>query len=210
MTLYDKPVRTLMWGMVADLKLAKGDVRMGRMTARPPTGRGRSSSRALSAGCAGRGHGRPGRSRLLGAGVEPGDLLRDPLEDKPRVPAEMEKERHELHGRLEVLRARDEDAQHGAPEVPCGPAPEPEPPDHGPQGGDLRPAPPRGSELLGLSPEPPGEGQHAAAIALREVQAAQDRRVVREDLDGRTRRGEIEAPRGLIRVARPLNRVVLG
>ena len=40
MALYDKPVRTLMWDMVADLKPAKGDVRTGRITARRPTGPG--------------------------------------------------------------------------------------------------------------------------------------------------------------------------
>jgi hypothetical protein len=40
MVLYDKPVRTLLWGMVADLKPAKGDVGTGSITARPPTGPG--------------------------------------------------------------------------------------------------------------------------------------------------------------------------
>src|SRR5713226_5306081 len=100
------------------------------------------------------------RLGLLRLGLESRVLSLEPVEDELRVLAEMEKERHEVDGRLEVLWPRHEHRKHVAPEVPCRPSPEPEPPDHGTEGADLCPAPSCRPELLGLASESTSKPSH--------------------------------------------------
>src|SRR2546425_1456437 len=155
-------------------------------------------------------HSMGGEDGVFRLGLPPRGISLESVEYEPRVLAEMEEECHEIDCRFEVFRSRQEHGQHVAPEVPCRPAPKPEPPCHCTECDDIRPASPRRSELLGLPSEAAGDRQHPVEIGLRSVQATQDRGEVRENLRAGPRRCEVQTARGLIHLARPRQRIAIG
>src|SRR3989454_124996 len=73
-------------------------------------------------------HSMGGEDGVFRLGLPPRGISLESVEYEPRVLAEMEEECHEIDCRFEVFRSCQEHGQHVAPEVPCRPAPKPEPP----------------------------------------------------------------------------------